>query len=33
MWNKNWKKGIDYPNWGDTDVSKKTSKKIQPFWN
>jgi len=24
MWNKNWKKGIDYPNWGDTDVYKKT---------
>ena len=24
MWNKDWKKGIDYPNWGDTDVYKKT---------
>ena len=24
MWNNNWKKGIDYPNWGDTDVYKKT---------
>mgnify|MGYP001311304697 FL=1 len=24
MWNKNWKKGIDYPEWGDTDVYKKT---------
>jgi len=24
MWNKNWKKGIDYPSWGDTDVYKKT---------
>ena len=24
MWNKEWKKGIDYPNWGDTDVYKKT---------
>ena len=24
MWNKNWKKGIDYPAWGDTDVYKKT---------
>ena len=24
MWNKDWKKGIDYPAWGDTDVYKKT---------
>ena len=24
MWNKDWKKGIDYPTWGDTDVYKKT---------
>ena len=24
MWNNNWKKGIDYPSWGDTDVYKKT---------
>ena len=24
MWNKEWKKGIDYPTWGDTDVYKKT---------
>jgi ribonucleoside-diphosphate reductase alpha chain len=24
MWNNNWKKGIDYPEWGDTDVYKKT---------
>ena len=24
MWNNNWKKGVDYPNWGDTDVYKKT---------
>ncbi len=24
MWNKDWKKGIDYPSWGDTDVYKKT---------
>ena len=24
MWNKEWKKGIDYPVWGDTDVYKKT---------
>jgi len=24
MWNKDWKKGIDYPGWGDTDVYKKT---------
>ena len=23
MWNKNWKKGIDYPEWGNTDVYKK----------
>ena len=24
MWNNEWKKGIDYPNWGDTDVYRKT---------
>ena len=24
MWNKEWKKGVDYPRWGDTDVYKKT---------
>ena len=24
MWNNDWKKGIDYPNWGDTDVYRKT---------
>ena len=24
MWNKDWKKGEDYPNWGETDVYKKT---------
>ena len=24
MWNNNWIKGEDYPNWGDTDVYKKT---------
>ncbi len=24
MWNKDWKKGVDYPTWGDTDVYKKT---------
>ncbi len=24
MWNSNWKKGEDYPAWGDTDVYKKT---------
>ena len=24
MWNENWKKGEDYPTWGDTDVYKKT---------
>ena len=24
MWNNNWKRGVDYPNWGDTDVYKKT---------
>ena len=24
MWNKDWKKGIDYPNWGDTEVYKTT---------
>ena len=24
MWNKDWKKGIDYPIWGDTEVYRKT---------
>ena len=24
MWNNNWKKGEDYPSWGETDVYKKT---------
>jgi len=24
MWNNEWKKGIDYPNWGDNEVYKKT---------
>ena len=24
MWNENWKKGEDYPSWGDTEVYKKT---------
>ena len=24
MWNENWKKGEDYPTWGNTDVYKKT---------
>ena len=24
MWNKEWKKGIDYPKWGDTDVYRQT---------
>ncbi len=24
MWNNDWKKGEDYPTWGDTDVYKKT---------
>jgi len=24
MWNKDWKKGVDYPTWGDTEVYKKT---------
>ena len=23
MWNNDWKKGEDYPTWGDTDVYKK----------
>ena len=27
MWNKEWKKGIDYPEWGDTEVYKKTNKR------
>ena len=24
MWNNDWEKGIDYPEWGDTEVYKKT---------
>ena len=24
MWNNDWKKNVDYPSWGDTDVYKKT---------
>lgn len=24
MWNENWKKGVDYPHWGNTEVYKKT---------
>jgi len=24
MWNENWKKGEDYPAWGNNDVYKKT---------
>ena len=24
MWNSKWRKGIDYPEWGDTEVYKKT---------
>ena len=24
MWNNNWIKGVDYPEWGDTEVYKKT---------
>lgn len=24
MWNNDWKKGIDYPEWGDNDIYKKT---------
>ena len=24
MWNNDWKKGVDYPVWGDTEVYKKT---------
>ena len=24
MWNNKWKKGVDYPAWGDTEVYKKT---------
>ena len=24
MWNNEWKKSVDYPSWGDTDVYKKT---------
>ena len=24
MWNENWIKGVDYPEWGDTDVYRKT---------
>ena len=34
MWNNDWKKGEDYPSWGDNDVYKKTislSKIISPY--
>ena len=24
MWNNKWVKGVDYPEWGDTEVYKKT---------
>ena len=24
MWNENWIKGVDYPEWGDTEVYRKT---------
>ena len=24
MWNNEWIKGVDYPEWGDTEVYKKT---------
>ena len=24
MWNNQWKKGVDYPEWGDNEVYKKT---------
>ncbi len=24
MWNNEWIKGLDYPEWGDTEVYKKT---------
>ncbi len=24
MWNNKWKKGVDYPKWGDTDIYKRT---------
>ena len=24
MWNNQWKKGVDYPKWGDNEVYKKT---------
>ena len=24
MWDNKWIKGVDYPEWGDTDVYKKT---------
>ena len=24
MWNNDWKKGVDYPEWGDNEVYKKT---------
>ena len=29
MWNKDWKKGEDYPSWGETDVYKKTISEIR----
>ena len=24
MWKSEWKKGVDYPIWGDTEIYKKT---------
>ena len=26
MWNNEWIKGFDYPEWGDTEVYKKTQR-------
>lgn len=28
MWNSDWKKGEDYPTWGDTDVYKKLYQEV-----
>ena len=29
MWNNEWIKGVDYPEWGDTDVYKKREASLE----
>ena len=28
MWSNRWKKGVDYPEWAESDVYKKTIQEI-----